>query len=78
MVFRYKKPLIIAGKGIDLSDSASNIGLIANLKTRLVYKDLKCLLPKTFNRKRGELKLFLIYIELFIRFNSTKLSSETK
>ena len=49
-----------------------------NPKTRSIHKDLKCLLPKTFDRKRGELKLFLTYIELFIRFNLTKFSSETK
>ena len=69
--------LIIAGK--DPSDSASNVGSTTlNLKTGLVYNDLKCPLPKTFNRKRGELKLFLTYTELFIGFNSTKFLSETE
>ena len=70
-----RKTLIIARKGIDPSDSASNIGAL-NLKTGLVYKDLKYLLLKTFDRKRGELKLFFTYIELFISFNSIKFLSK--
>ena len=61
---------------MDPSDLASNIGLIANLKIGSIYKDLKYLLPKTFDRKRDELKLFLTYIELFIRFNLTKFLSK--
>ena len=77
MVFKYEKSLIMAGK--DSSDSASNVGVATlNLKTGLVHKDLKCPLPKTFDGKRGELKSFLTYTELFIGFNSTKFSSETK
>ena len=67
----------MARKGIDPSDSASNIGVL-NLKTGLVHKDLKYLLLKTFDRKRGELKLFLTYTELFISFNSTKFLSKTE
>ena len=47
-------------------------------KIGLVHKDLKCPLPKAFDRKRGELKSFLTYVELFIRFNSTKFLSKTK
>ena len=68
----------MARKGIDPSDLVSNVGLITNLKTGSIYKDLKYLLPKTFDRKRGELKSFLTYTELFIRFNSTKFLSKTK
>ena len=54
---------------------ASTSGSVALyvIKTGVVYKNLKTPLLGVFEVKRDQLKSFLTYTELFIRFNSIKL-----
>ena len=46
--------------------------------TGTIHKDLKIQVPDTYYRERSKLKHFMVQVDLFIGFNSTRFASDTK